>query len=98
MLEHGVVGIGLDDGYFLGILSSSVHVTWTLASGGTLEDRPRYNKDVCFDPFPFPDCADDLKARIRVVADELDAHRKARQAEHPRLTLTQMYNVLEKLK
>jgi hypothetical protein len=32
------------------------------------------------------------------VAEELDSHRKARQAEHPEITLTQMYNVLEKLR
>jgi hypothetical protein len=31
-----------------------IHVTWALATGGTLEDRPRYNKTSCFDPFPFP--------------------------------------------
>jgi hypothetical protein len=35
---------------------------------------------------------------IPTADDPLDAFRKARQAEHPRLTLTQMYNVLEKLK
>lgn len=28
----------------------------------------------------------------------LDAHRKAQQAAHPRLTLTAIYNVLEKLR
>jgi hypothetical protein len=98
LLEHGVVGIGIGDAFLLGVLSSRLHVCWTLANGGTLEDRPRYNKDVCFDPFPFPVCSDGLKAEIRAVAEELDAHRKARQAEHPRLTLTQMYNVLEKLR
>jgi len=54
LLEHGVVGFGTSDGYLFGILSSKIHVCWTLANGGTLEDRPRYNKDVCFDPFPFP--------------------------------------------
>jgi hypothetical protein len=57
-----------------------------------------YVKSRCFDPFPFPDCAEPLKVRIRAVAEELDAHRKACQAEHSRLTLTQMYNVLEKLR
>lgn len=31
-------------------------------------------------------------------AEELDAHRKRQQAQHPDLTLTGMYNVLEKLK
>jgi hypothetical protein len=39
-----------------------------------------------------------LKVRIRAVAEELDALRKRRQAEHPDLTLTQIYNVAEKLR
>jgi hypothetical protein len=51
-----------------------------------------------FDPFPFPDPSELLKSQIRTIAEELDAFRKTRQAEHPKLTLTQMYNVLEKLK
>ena len=96
--DNRLVCFGFDDAYDLGVLSSRVHVCWTLAVGGTLEDRPIYTKSLCFDPFPFPDPPDALKSRIRAVAEELDAHRKARQAEHPRLTLTQMYNVLEKLK
>lgn len=58
----------------------------------------RMGRASCFHPFPFPDASDDLKARIRTAAEELDAHRKARRAEHPRLTLIQIYNVLEKLK
>jgi hypothetical protein len=66
--------------------------------GGTLEDRPRYTKSACFDPFPFPNTSDKLKAEVRAVAEELDSFRKQRQREHPDLTLTQMYNVLEKLK
>lgn len=98
LVEHGVVGFGLNDGWCLGVLSSRVHVVWALANGGTLEDRPRYNKDVCFDPFPFP-AADDLqKQRIRVVAEDLDAHRKQVLADHPHLTLTGLYNVLEQLR
>ena len=32
------------------------------------------------------------------MGEELDAHRKRQQAVHPKLTLTQMYNVLEKLR
>ena len=39
-----------------------------------------------------------LKARIRDLAEQLDAHRKRQQAAHPGLTLTGMYNVLEKLR
>jgi hypothetical protein len=55
-------------------------------------------KTKVFDPFPFPSPSELLKSQIRVVADELDAFRKERQRENPSLTLTQMYNVLEKLR
>lgn len=96
--DNMLVAIASDDAFYLGILCSRIHVTWTLLSGATLEDRPRYTKSVCFDPFPFPACSNDLKTRIRRVTEELDAHRKDAQARHPRLTLTQMYNVLEKLR
>lgn len=96
--DNMLVCMGLDDSFYLGVLSSRIQVAWALLGGGTLEDRPRYTKSRCFDPFPFPDAPDDIKAEIRGLAEELDAHRKARQAEHPKLTLTQMYNVLEKLK
>ena len=98
LLEHGVIGFGSADAYILGILSSRIHVFWTLANGGTLEDRPRYNKDVCFDPFPFPSPGELLKAQIRSLGEEIDTFRKQRQREHPSLELTEMYNVLQKLR
>jgi hypothetical protein len=66
--------------------------------GGTLEDRPRYNKTVCFETFPFPTAIDDQKSRIRQLGEQLDAHRKRQQELHPGLTMTGMYNVLEKLR
>ncbi len=93
-----LVNFGSSDAFHLGVLSSQAHMVWALTQGGTLEDRPRYNKSSCFDPFPFPVPPEPLKVEIRAVAEELDAFRKARQAAHPKLTLTQMYNVLEKLK
>jgi hypothetical protein len=96
--EHGTISFGLADAYYLGVLASRIHVTWALASGGTLEDRPRYNKTVCFDPFPFPDPDETLKDRIRQLGEQLDAHRKRQQALHGELTMTGMYNVLEKLR
>lgn len=95
--DNMLVCMGLDDGYHLGVLSSWVHQVWAQFAGGTLEDRPRYTKSKCFDPFPFPAATQSQRTEIRAVAEALDAHRKARQAEHPGLTLTQMYNVLEKL-
>jgi hypothetical protein len=86
-----------DDPLIFGVLCSRVHIVWSLRTGGTLEDRPRYNKSRCFDPFPFPTPSASVATEIRAIAEELDTHRKARQADHPTLTLTEMYNVLEKL-
>ncbi len=95
--DNMLVNIALRDGYSLGILSSNIHVKWSLAAGGTLEDRPRYNKTRCFDTFPFPNATPHQKRVIGQLAEELDAHRKRVLAEHPdRLTLTELYNVLEK--
>ena len=96
--DNMLVNIALDDAYFLGVLSSRVHVTWALATGGTLEDRPRYNKTRCFETFPFPNPTGPQRTRIRELGEQLDAHRKRQQAQHPRLTLTDMYNVLAKLR
>lgn len=92
--------IAVEDAQVLGVLSSKVHVTWSLAAGGRLGvgNDPRYTKGVCFDPFPFPTCSPTQQQRIRDLGEALDAHRKARQALHPKLTLTGMYNVLEKLR
>ncbi len=95
--EHRLIVTGLDDAFHLGVLSSRVHVAYSLAAGGTLEDRPVYNKSRCFDPFPFPLCGAAERERIRKLAEELDAHRKRVQAQHS-LTLTGLYNVLEKLR
>ncbi|MGR3794614.1 class I SAM-dependent DNA methyltransferase [Vannielia sp. SX4] len=88
----------LEESEYLSILSSRHHLVWTLAKGGTLEDRPVYTATVCFDPFPFPELTEVLRKRLRELGEELDTHRKAQQAAHPKLTLTQMYNVLEKLR
>ena len=59
---------------------------------------PRYNNAKIFDPFPFPTPTESQTAHLRALGEELDAHRKAQQAAHPKLTLTCMYNVLEKLR
>jgi hypothetical protein len=96
--DNMLVNIAVDDAYALGVLSSRLHVAWALAQGGTLEDRPRYNKTRCFETFPFPAASEAQQARIRELGEALDAHRKRQQAQHPDLTMTGMYNVLEKLR
>jgi len=98
--EHKLVVIGSDDAFTLGVLSSRVHVTWAVAAGGRLGvgNDPVYSKTLCFDPFPFPDCSDTQRRKIRDIAERLDAHRKHQKQLYPALTLTNMYNVLEKLR
>jgi hypothetical protein len=98
--DDGLVIVAHSDEFVLGVLSSRVQCTWALAAGGWLGvgNDPRWNKSKVFDPFPFADPDESLKNEIRLVAEELDAFRKERQREHSRLTLTQMYNVLERLK
>ncbi|MDB9348536.1 class I SAM-dependent DNA methyltransferase [Nodularia spumigena] len=96
--DNMLIALALDDAYFLGVLSSKIHVIWSLAAGGTLEDRPRYNKTRCFDPFPFPEPTAEQKQKIRELGEKLDAHRKQVQAQHPDVTITGMYNLLEKLR
>ena len=96
--DNQVIVIAIDDAYSLGTLSSRIHVIWSFSSGGTLEDRSRYNKTVCFDPFPFPDPSPEQKQKIRELGEKLDAHRKRVQAQHPDVTITGMYNLLEKLR
>ncbi|MDB5594546.1 MAG: hypothetical protein JWM36_1507 [Hyphomicrobiales bacterium] len=98
--DNKLVCIALTDASDLGVLASRVHTSWALRSGGALGvgNDPVYVKSRCFDPFPFPEPSDAQKSRIRATAEELDALRKQVQAEHPGLTLTQLYNVLEKLR
>jgi hypothetical protein len=98
--DNMVTGIALEDAFFLGVLSSQFHVAWALAAGGRLGvgNDPRYTKSRCFDPFPFPDASAVQRQRVRALAERLDQHRKLRQAAHPGLTMTGMYNVLQKVR
>ncbi|WP_347260393.1 DNA methyltransferase [Rudaea sp.] len=92
--------IATDDSAILGVLSSCVHVVWALVAGSRLGvgNDPVYNNSRCFEPFPFPAANVEQQSRIRDLAEQLDAHRKRQQAAHPDLTLTGMYNVLDKLR
>lgn len=98
--DSTLVTFGLDDHFHLGILSSRVHIIWSLASGGRLGvgNDPRYNKTVCFETFPFPVTEAQQWNLIGRLAEQVNSHRNRQQTEHPGLTLTGMYNVMEKLR
>lgn len=96
--DNMIIAIGSEDAFHLGVLQSRLHTDWALGIGGTLEDRPRYNKSQIFDPFPFPDATADQRAVIAELAEELDETRKAALAEVPGLTMTELYNLRDKLR
>lgn len=98
--DHMIIAIGLDDACYLGILSSRIHVIWALASGGRLGvgNDARYNKTRCFETFAFPELSESQSKQIRRLAEDLDTHRKRQQNLHPELAITDLYNVLEKIR
>ncbi|RPD51151.1 class I SAM-dependent DNA methyltransferase [Paracnuella aquatica] len=97
--DDALINIAANDAFILGVLSCRFHIKWALANGSNLGgNTPRYIKTSCFETFPFPNATDDQKQIIRKIAEDLDAHRKRQQALHPTLTITDMYNVLEKLR
>ena len=89
----------------LAVLSSRVHVHWALSASGRLEDRPRYQNALTFDPFPFPALLTDpspgapaaaLLERLRDLGARLEALREDRLGADRKLTLTGLYNRLER--
>ncbi|WP_340120088.1 DNA methyltransferase [Pelagibius sp. 7325] len=100
LVDGSIIAIAHDDHWIFGVLSSRIHMTWAISVGGRMGigNDPRYQNDTVFDPFPFPDPPEDLKARIRDLGERLDAHRKTVLEKHKQLTMTGLYNVLEKVK
>ena len=97
-IESTVVGIGSENSSLFSTLQSRVHVAFALANGSRLEDRPRYFHTAAFNPFPFPVLTDEQSAKLDQLGERLDAFRKERLESHDFLTMTDMYNVLERLR
>ena len=52
--DSALIAIAREDDTTFGILHSRFHETWSLRSGTSLEDRPRYTPTTTFQTFPFP--------------------------------------------
>ncbi|HML93056.1 DNA methyltransferase [Methyloceanibacter sp.] len=103
LADQGLICISTSDLRVLSVMSSSLHNSWSLATGGRLGvgDDPRYNNSACFDPFPFPDFErldPELTVRLSQLGERLDVFRKERLAEHKSLTMTGLYNVMERMR
>lgn len=96
--DHALLAVCSDDAYILGVLSSRPHLVWSARAGSSLGETPRWRTAACWRPFPFPTASEAQQTHIRDLAERLDTHRKRQQAQHPKLTFTDLYNVLEKLR
>lgn len=95
--ESTVVAVATESASVLGILSSRLHTEFSLRNGGWLGagNDTRYFHTTTFDPFPFPL---NPSPRLTELGERLDAFRKERLAAHDFLTMTGLYNALERVR
>ncbi len=101
--DNKLINIGVDDAATLATLSSRLHIGWMIATGGKLGvgNDPVYVKTRTFDPFPFPsmyELGPTMTGRLRGLGERLDAFRKSRLTEYNFLTMTGLYNIMERLR
>jgi len=102
-LDHGFAPdqkirvIALDRPDSLAILTSRLHVKFSFATGGWqgAGNDPVYQHSNTFEPFPFPLLHSN---RLDQLGERLDVFRKERLATHDFLTMTGLYNALERLR
>jgi hypothetical protein len=101
--DNKLICFALREWRFLAMLHSQIHFHWYKANSakiGMYEGDAVYVKSNCFDPFPFPNLSGkpELKARLDALGERLDAFRKERLDKHGFLTMTKLYNVLERVR
>jgi hypothetical protein len=97
--------VTIENPNILAVLSSRLHTEWSFRVGGWqgVGNDPVYLHTQTFDPFPFPACITDdsnpkLAFQLEELGERLDAFRKERLAAHDHLTMTGLYNVLERVR
>lgn len=89
-----LIVIAAEDDFTYGVVNSTLHTTWAVHLGQTLEDRPRYTPTTTFETFPFPRPTAAQREAVARAAVYLEACREHLRAFTPPLTLTGMYNAL----
>lgn len=65
--DDALISVASQDAFFLGVLSSRIHSSWALATGGDLGgNTPRYSNSCCLQTFPFPEATHEQKQNIRI--------------------------------
>jgi hypothetical protein len=100
VVDDKLVCIASNEWWVLGVLSSAIHLTWATAAGGRLGvgNDPVYVKTLCFDPFPFPEPLPAFREEIGREVERIEVHRRAALERDEAVTMTGMYNVVEKLR
>jgi len=87
--SQSLVVFATSDLSFFAVLSSNVHLAWSIEYGATLETRLRYSPTDVFETFPMPELGRDLRDQGKHLQDartEIMARR--------RLGLTSLYNLV----
>ncbi|MER9213431.1 class I SAM-dependent DNA methyltransferase [Mesorhizobium sp. M0663] len=108
--DNKLIAVGLASAEHAAVLSSRLHVVWSIAKGAWMGvgNDPVYAKSETFEPFPFPVAVDPRltsmdplyaqQERLRELGERLDVFRKTQLAQHFFLTMTGLYNALERLR
>ena len=100
--DQGLVVVTVQAPELAASLASRLHLIWTLAKGGYLGvgNDSRYNNSTVFRTFPFPDLSENpaTQSRLAELGEWLDTFRKERLAAHDFLTMTGLYNSLERVR
>ena len=83
-----------EDDYAMGVLTSSTHGAWAHSESSTLEDRPRYTPTSCFETFPWPQPATDMRDQIGDIAKRLIESRQTICVANE-IGLTDLYNQVD---
>lgn len=97
--DNKLVNIAVCDPFYLGVLSSRIHTLWSFVAGSRLGvgNDLVYVKTTCFESFPFPSIEGRGSSEVTRLSLEIDHHRKQQASIYPKLKLTDIYNVLEKI-
>ncbi|MEQ5792242.1 class I SAM-dependent DNA methyltransferase [Muricauda sp. NFXS6] len=80
--------IATEQPYIFGIVSSRLHTVWVKATGGKMEERYRYAKNLCYNTFPFPEINQKQKEQINLHVFEVLEEREKYSGK----TLAQLYD------
>jgi len=100
LVDDKVVVVASSSAALLAVLSSAQHICWADAAGGRMGvgDDPVYSKSMCFDPFPFPHLDEASAKELGELGERLHLLREDALSRDERVTMTGIYNVIEKLR